>query len=456
MPSKTFRALGLVSVVGLAAGAMLAAAPWPATQPGALDPQITREGEGARRARLNAMELKPFNADHWNLLSEWTNGPALTSATTADKVVMIVTWANWSRNSVRVMERMRGIAERNAGKDLIVVAVHDKDEWADAPKPASPEGAIFLIAKDTKGEFRKAIESDQDPDLYFIDRAGQLRYADVTTEAAEDAVKKLIAESASNAAGIQGRITEDARRAEEEARRTASTRSRVDLSRVPEVPFRPPSEAEYAAAKWPVFPLTQQERDDLRRTGNKPEPRSFVLPDSGFVPGKPNTRGRMVVVYFFHPDMRNSAKYLNDFVRQLNVYQRQNARDMVIVGAVSDIWSIGNQSGEKDAEHAKRVDPEIMTGRLRDYSISKELEHSFVLDLDNNLLKSTLSPNQQSQEILLPHVAVVSTDGTLRWYGNFYEPGCGGAIDRVLAEDPGIRARREAEAAWIRDNPGRR
>src|SRR3954470_18617576 len=80
-------ALSVVALIGLSAIA--------GATPAFAQPDIIREGEGARRRELDKMELKPFPAEAWSKLSDWTNGPALTPGVTSGKVVLIVTWADW-------------------------------------------------------------------------------------------------------------------------------------------------------------------------------------------------------------------------------------------------------------------------------------------------------------------------------------------------------------------------
>src|SRR4030095_5940001 len=58
----------------------------------------------------------------------------------------------------------------------------------------------FAYGVDAQNEFRKALLSTQDPDFYIVDRAGNLRYADVETASVEGAVNFLVDETADTAA----------------------------------------------------------------------------------------------------------------------------------------------------------------------------------------------------------------------------------------------------------------
>src|SRR5437899_5198040 len=92
-------------------------------------PMIVREGEGQHRRDCDKMELKPFPADAWSKLSEWTNGPALTPGAASGKVVLIVTWADWYQPSVRALGLAKRLSEKYAKDGLIVVAAHDAQGW---------------------------------------------------------------------------------------------------------------------------------------------------------------------------------------------------------------------------------------------------------------------------------------------------------------------------------------
>ncbi len=95
-------ALGTIVAAGLAAPAF--GQPGKKADSPVVNPEITRRGEGSRRLELNKLELKPFQAELWSKLSDWQNGPALTSADVKGKVVLVVTYASWNKNSVKAIE----------------------------------------------------------------------------------------------------------------------------------------------------------------------------------------------------------------------------------------------------------------------------------------------------------------------------------------------------------------
>lgn len=443
----------VLSVLSLVAGLALTASPTvclaqpkgPTASSPVLDPQVTRKGEGARRLTLNALELKAFPVTNWAKLTDWQNGSALTSAETSGKVVLLVTYSGWYKPAKKGMETAKSLAETYAKKGLIVVAVHDKDGWADAEKTKPAEGAKFLLAHDSKNEFRKSIESSQDPDFYLIDKAGNMRFAAIQSDKVEDAVKLLTTESATSAEQLNDRLAKEKARLEEESRRTQDVNTKIDMTNIPELSYRIPSAEEYEKAAWPLPPMTDTERDEYKKTKKLPEPKAFAVPDSAWLPETPKIKGRVVLLYFFHPDILPSDK-LNPYLDSIDLYQRRVGRDLTIGGVVFDAKAAKGGSTQDALPDDK--DAEKMTARLKTFTKGRKFEHPFYLDLENSLF-STIKP-ENSTEFFIPQVAIISSDGTCRWWGFVGEAAFPGALDKVLAADPGARARREAEAAWLK------
>ncbi len=438
------------AVLSLAAGL---AAPASLAQPTALgksgpdpvlDPQITRKGEGARRLTLNALELRAFPTAAWSKLTDWQNGSALTTADTSGKVVLIVTYSGWYKPAKKGMEAAKALAETYAKKGLIVVAVHDKDGWADADKAKPAEGAKFLLAHDSKNEFRKAIESAQDPDFYLIDKAGNMRFAAIASDAVEDAVKSLTSESATTAEKLNERLAKEKARLEEASRRTLDVNTKIDMTNIPELSFRQPTAEEYEKAEWPLPPMTDAQKTEYKKSKKLPDPKSFTIPDTDWFPKKLRTKGRVTLLYFFHPDFIDSDRLIPSLDR-IDLYQQRMGRDLTIGGVVFDFRAAkgSSQDATVDDKNAEK-----MKARLSTFTRQRKIEHSLYLDLENSLFGEIKPEN--ATEFFIPQVVIVSSDGIARWWGFAGEVAFEGALSKTLAADPGARARSEAEAAWIK------
>lgn len=400
--------------------------------------QPIREGDGPRRADLNKMELKPFPAEAWGKLSDWKNTSGLTSAETGGKVVLVLTWADYVPTSQKALDLAKRLAEAKAKDGLVVVCAHAVKGWDEANKPKAGDGVKLFLAHDAKGEFRSAIKSDADPDFYVIDKVGQLRFADITTETVQGAVESLLAESAGDAGTVNERLAAEKAAAEAELRKAESINQQLDYTNIPELLFAKPSPEAYQRAKWPKVP-----RDpNAQQSGGenkKPEPKPISLPsDTDFFPKKPEMNGRVTLVYLWHP------RYIKSFEREMpraDLLQRQYGRDLVVVGALVVPTNNAQQLSEEDK------DPEKLRTRMQDFAKARQTKHAFALDASNSLFNSVVG-NQN--EFPVPFYILIGTDGLAHWWSTNEAMDPTGALLTMLENDPGVLARRRAEEEYVK------
>lgn len=399
---------------------------------------ILREAVGDRAAELAKMELKPFDAKLWSTLSDWTNGQALDASATTGKVVLIATWASWNPAATRAIPMIQELKDEYADKGLIVVGVHHQTGWDKAADALSNRGADFLIAHDANGKFRAGIKSDQDPDFYVIDRAGQLRYADIRTESVGEAVKELVAEDASDAGSLVSRMQAEAAEREAEFNKPQTIQSQVNLSSMPEVPFVAPGEAEYALADWPV------RKTDDRNSGRNENagPRPAGTPSGWVGDGAPKTGGRVIVYYGWQLDDPRSV----DLVREMDTLQRKLGRDAVIVGVMT-----GVRSEDRYRNRDENVNPEQMMTRVQRFRTTHGVVQPMAIDIGGGLFDAQ---NRSGGDRAGYPAVVASSDSIVRWEGSVFDDGFRAALNRVVDVDPGVRARRAAEEAYIRAKGG--
>ncbi len=419
----------------LLAAVLLATASHAAAQQ---DATILREATGERAATLTEMEMQPFDTTVWSLLDNWTNGDALDAAATEGRVVLVMTWATWNTASTRVLPMVQKLKETYENDGLLIVGVHHQQGWDNAEQTLTQRRSDILTAHDTKGEFRDAIHADQDPDFYVIDRAGQLRFADIRTESVQKAVKMLLAEDVSAASSINARLAAQAAEADAALRKPRTIQGGLDMRSIPEVPFLPPSEALYARADWP-----KQPEDENNSSRNNDGPSAYPVPESGWISGvKPNTNGRAVVYYAWRLDDPRSA----EIARRMERLQAQLGRDVVIAGVCT-----GVQSKDRSSRNDQQIEPEVFLRRIERFRNSHGLTHPMLADLGGNLFNNN-NNNRGSDE---DYVAlVVSSDSISRWDGTVSNPAFRAALDRVIDVDPGVQARRAAEQAFIRARGG--
>ncbi len=416
--------------------ALLAAAILFSSAAALAEPNILREGEGSRRRQLDAMELKPFPKAAWDALSDWSGGSAPSEGTLEGKVVLIVTWADWYPTSVRAMALAKRLADKHAADGLIVIGVHDADGWKEAKKPkADAEGATLLHAVDTKGQFRTLVHQDQDPDFYIIDRAGQLRYADVDTSSVETAVDFLLGESKDAAGAINAGLAADRRDADAARRRSEGLRNSVTMTELPEVPFSMPRPESYKDVTWPPPPKDPNNSQPIDPK-NPPPPVVVTMPSAGFFPAKPEFKGRAVMLYFWHPDLNASF----NLIPKIDQVQRQYGRDVVVIGVMTPM-TINSKEYKLDT-----TDIDKIKAKVEGIVNANNIRHVLLLDADGSLLKTV----NKETTYRLPFGAVISSDNIVRHASFMGDSEFWGALDNVLRVDPGIKARRAAESEYLR------
>ena len=405
----------------------------------AQDTEVFRESVGQRAAELSAMELKPFDQTLWTMLSGWTNGQALDASATDGRVVLVATWASWNPAATRAITTIQDLKNKFESEGLVVVGVHHATGYEKAPDALAKRKADFLIAHDADGKFREGIKSDQDPDFYVIDRAGQLRFADIRTESVQAAVKLLLAEDAAAAGSLVDRMAAEAAQREAEFRRPTEIQKGVDMRSMPEVPFLAPSESAYSRARWPE----RRTEDEGGRNNENQGPRAVPLPGAWFDGEAPKTEGRAVVYYAWKLDDARGV----EIVRQMDTLQKQLGRDAVIVGVLTGVNS-GDNSNRRDEE---QINPEVLLRRLDRFRRTHGVTHPMTVDVGGGIFQSDNNGRGENQDSV---AIVVSSDGMSRWEGAVADDAFRAALNRVVDIDPGVRARRAAESAYIRARGG--
>ncbi len=403
---------------------------------------ITREGAGIRRDTLDAMELAPFPPEAWASLTNWTNGQPVSLSQAKGSVVLICTWSSFYPGSHRGLSVAQRMASKYADGGLIVVGIHHPDRFEDAQSVAGKRRVSFPYAMDKGGTFRAIMHVDQDPDFYVIDRAGQLRFADIETSSVEQAVRELVNETEEEASDLPSILEKRAAEENTRSRRTRVNAQGFDLESFPEVEFMEPDKTVYEFAQWPRPPVDEKNRRSFR--GNEPELINFKLPEEGFHPTQaPKTKGRAMVVYFWHPDFRQT---FDSVMPQMDVLARRSARDLVVVGVMTPM---AERNRRRDDEG--RSEEELML-LGKQFVSAKKLDHWLFMDPGGGLLQSAQGNDfrRSSRGSSIARVAIISSDQVVRWFGNPQDPRFQTAVNAVLRVDPGIRARRAAEEAYIR------
>lgn len=400
---RTGCTLAAAMVIALAAGAAFA------------DDPVAREGSGKHRATLDQMELKPAPANLWSGLSDWTNGEALTAASIKDKVVVIGTWSSFYPGSHSALALLQKLSDAHAKDGLIVLGVHDSRDWDAGKKLAADKGAKFLIAHDTNRELRKALDVDQDPDFYVIDRAGNLRYADIVTSSVETAVDSALGETAAQATEAASKPAQLAAQAARDAEKTKDVADDMRPGQVLDVAFTQPEASAYKSAKWPDKAVNVQYANDVQGSALP-----AAMGSETWITKKANTSGRVVVLDFWATWCGPCKKAMP----MLDELYKANRANLAIIG-ISD-------------EPQSKVQ-----GFLNEH------KHAYFQAVDE---KTTVKGALNITAI--PHCVVMSSDGIVRWQGNPHDPDFRKAVMACLNADPGVKARQKAEQDYLKKKTG--
>jgi thiol-disulfide isomerase/thioredoxin len=283
--------------------------------------------------------------------------------------------------------------------------------------------------------------SDGDPDLYFIDRAGNLRFADVASDSLESAVSTLAKETPAQAASAPGDFAAMLKDADAKARRTVTKGEGIDAGKKIKVAFAPPSPDSYDKAFWPV----KNEKEDVEKQGTdfqgQQVPFGFDAVQWLNTPDNksPDLIGKVVIVDFWATwcvPCKRSMPLLDEM-------QKSFRDDLQVVGVSGFKFSGNNNSSEEAEKYPQGEGRPVVMSFLREHNT----EYAHAYDTGSAIMKK-LSVKA------IPMVYVLSTDGVVRWEGNPLSDNFRNIVEGIIRVDPGVAARRKAEAAAIKAKGG--
>ena len=162
----------------------------------AQEPMVVRKGEGQFRKQCDAKELKPFPAENWAKLSEWTNGPALTPGDYSGKVVLIDFWATGCGPCVREVPTVVATYEKLHPKGFEIVGIsfdEEKDALEQFVKRKQMPWPQYFDGEGWGNKFGKEYGITGIPAMWLVDKKGNLRDLNAREDLAGK-VEKMLAE----------------------------------------------------------------------------------------------------------------------------------------------------------------------------------------------------------------------------------------------------------------------
>ncbi|MBK8101081.1 MAG: TlpA family protein disulfide reductase [Planctomycetes bacterium] len=94
------------------------------------------------------------------------------------------------------MPHLKELFAANKDKGLVILGIHTKNGAETVADFVKEQAIPWPIATDADGKTVQAFAVDSYPDYYLVDRAGNLRVADLQNGAVDEAVAALLAEPA--------------------------------------------------------------------------------------------------------------------------------------------------------------------------------------------------------------------------------------------------------------------
>ncbi len=347
-----------------------------------MGPGIAREGDAAHQEALREIETKPFAVELFDGLDGWTLGQALTSEAIEGKVVLIGVVAD-DPQSMMAFSSLARHQRKNADKGLVVLAIHPETGWGALNEKVNAGRINVQVARDVGGAFAAGVLADNYPDFFLIDRAGQLRYADIANKSLKVAIGQLLRESVEDAlanAKLQAQGIEVA----------------LEEPKHQKKEILP---AKYTRADWP-------EKNTGKLNAKNVQGKQLPVPlgNEEWLTKEKDLEGKVLVLDFWAtwcgPCRRASP--------MLDKLQKKYEGKL-------EVLAISGQSEDE--------------GTVRKYIGKKKNAYSHLFDKKQSIYRKL--------EIrAIPHTIVMSTDGVIRWQGNPLSPAFKKAVEQVIAQDP--------------------
>lgn len=361
----------LTLAIGLATTTTLASAKPP-----------TREFNNNRQA-LTQLETNPLDPASIASLTDWSHPGTLDAEKIKGKVVLLAVVKANDPQSIMTLSTLTRMERNFADNGLIVAAIHT-DEGFDQINQRVLDGKITIpVARDKDAVFANAMHTDDYPDLYLIDRAGNLRYADLDKRALKDTIKALTSETPQTAAS---NAALQAQGLEPENTKTETATKTIDP-------------ALYESAKWPPH-------------------------NTGKLYATLNAQGKPL------PVPMGKEKW---------VYNKRSLENKVLV---LDFWATWcgpcKQAMPMFEEMQDHFDGKIEIvgiGGSEEFATFK----AFVLKKKGNyaqMFDSRKTINNALGIQGIPHVVILSTDGIVRWQGNPLSSSFVEAVNMTIEADP--------------------
>ncbi len=129
-------------------------------------------------------------------VKDWanTNGKELKLSSLKGKVVVLDFWGVWCGPCRAAMPHLKEVYAKHKDAGLEVIGVHTTSRGEDMAAFVQEQELPWPVAVDIEQKTVEAFRVDSFPDYYLIDRAGNLRVADLANGDLDRAIETLLKE----------------------------------------------------------------------------------------------------------------------------------------------------------------------------------------------------------------------------------------------------------------------
>ena len=392
-----------------------------------------RLGGPDRLVEIRALETRAMDFKKLAALESWSGDP-ISAESLEGRVLILLAWDQREARSVRLLPTLSRL-NRTLGDKAVCLAVHSKDGWDDGKERIDAGRVPIATAHDADGSFFEMLQTDEHPNLFLVDKAGQIRFADLDPRDLTRAVRALSRETPEQAqADLPRRIelSAQARRLtiptdmpnpDTAAPQTEPSVPGRPVRSNPSVPVEPPADIQpaaprppasaYSAAEWPA-----QNTNGINATNIQGKRLPVALGNETWLTPKPQRAlNEHVIVLDFWATWCGPCIQASPMLDRL---QTQYKGDLLVMGIS------GQAAGSQKPEDERAI---------RSYIADHPVSYSHLND-------TTMRVHRSLRITGIPHVLVMSTDGIVRWQGHPLDANFRRAVDSVVRADPLLAARR--------------
>ncbi|MBO6512934.1 MAG: redoxin domain-containing protein [Phycisphaerales bacterium] len=362
------------------------------------------------RDKLTGMETKPFDRAAIADLTDWTHAGVLDESNTKGRVVVLAILSSSDSNSIMALTKLARMHRDYADQGLTIAVIHPEFGFEDMQSKVESGRVTLPVAKDTNNTFVKSMHTDDYPDMYIIDRAGNLRYADIDKNALKAAITNLISETPETAAAnaaLQAQGLEPTPAEPKSSPAPTTTPAAAPSNNTPSSePTRNATNNPSSAGSSAQWPPQAQGRDRISSQDFQGQklPQRLGLNEE-WLTEEHVFEGKVLVVEFWASHSSPGRK-----VAKIHKALAEKYPEQLEVVAIS---------GSEDKEKI-----------LKRYNDGKR-PYTHLYDANETLFKALGFST-------VPSAVVISTDGIIRWQGFPLVRGYEEAVEQIIAADPGL------------------